>query len=166
MSRPAAQADASNVYGYFGEQRNRGLELSAFGEVQRGLRGIVSASFVDAKLTETARGLYQGNDAAGVPDKTFSAGLDWDTPWIPGLSLNGRAIYTSGSFLNAANSAKFDSWTRLDIGARYRTVIAGKPVVFRANVENLMNKNYWLTTGTYVTVGTPRTFVLSASIDL
>ena len=44
--------------------------------------------------------------------------------------------------------------------------VAGKPVVLRANIENIANKAYCLTTGTYVTVGAPRTLMLSASIDL
>ena len=34
IARPAGQADENNVYGYFGEQRNRGLELAAYGEVR------------------------------------------------------------------------------------------------------------------------------------
>ncbi|MGP1665937.1 MAG: TonB-dependent receptor [Rhodanobacter sp.] len=165
LSRPAAQADPSNTYGYFGEQRNRGLELSAYGELRRGLRGIASVAFVDPRLTSTASGINQGNDAAGVPDRTASLGLDWDTFSIPGLSLNGRVIYTSGSYLTAANALQFDGWTRYDIGARYRTVVTGKAVVFRANIENLFDEEYWLTTGTYVAVGSPRTVVLSASID-
>lgn len=166
IARPNAQVDtATNVYGYFGEQRNRGLELTAYGELQRGLRGMASVAFVDPKLTTTPNGVNQGKDAAGVPDTTASAGLDWDTPWLAGLSVNGRVIYTSGSYLTSANTQKFDGWTRYDLGARYRTAVAGKEVVFRANVENLLDKNYWLTTGTYVTVGSPRTLVLSASVD-
>jgi len=39
------------------------------------------------------------------------------------------------------------------------------PVVLRANVENLFDEEYWLTTGTYATVGSPLTVLLSASVD-
>ncbi|WP_293780132.1 TonB-dependent receptor [uncultured Oxalicibacterium sp.] len=165
LLRPNAIRNDTNALAYDGEQRNRGLELSAYGELKRGLRGMASIAFVDPKLTRTAGGINQGNDAAGVPDTTASASLDWDAPWLAGLAFNGRVIYTSGSYLNASNTQKFDGWTRYDIGARYRTAINGKPIVLRANIENLLDKNYWLTTGTYVTVGSPRTLVLSASID-
>ena len=165
ISRPNGQGVVGGAYSYSGEQRNRGLELTAYGELRRGLRGIVSAAFTDPELTKAPAGLNEGNDAAGVPDLTASASLDWDTPWVPGLALNGRVIYTSGAYLTTANDQKFDSWTRVDIGARYRTAIGGKQVVFRANIENLFDKDYWLTEGTYVTVGAPRTAVLSASID-
>jgi iron complex outermembrane receptor protein len=99
-----------------------------------------------------------------VPKRTFNLGLDWDTPWVPGLSLNGRVINTSSVYADAANRLSVPSWTRLDIGARYATKVANKPVTFRANLENVFDKNYWVTS-TYVTVGAPRTLMLSASID-
>jgi len=165
ITRPNSMTDpATNVYSFGGEQRNRGLELTAYGEIQRGLRVMASAAFNDAKLTRTAGGTNQGNDAAGVPNRTFNLGLDWDTPWAQGLSLNGRVIHTSSVYADAANRLRVPAWTRLDIGARYATKVASKPVVLRANLENVFDRNYWVTS-TYVTVGAPRTLMLSASID-
>lgn len=165
LSRPNSVRTAANELAYDGEQRNRGLELSAYGELLPGLRGLASVAFVDPKLTKTASDAERGNDAAGVPDTTFSGALDWDVPWIPGLSLNGRVIYTSGAYLTAANDTSFDDWTRIDVGARYVMEVGNTPLVLRANVENLFDEEYWLTTGTYATVGSPRTVLLSASVD-
>ena len=165
ITRPSSTTDAvTNIYSYGGEQRNRGLELTMYGEVQRGLRAMASASFNDAKFTRTQGGLNQGNDVNGVPDRTFNVGLDWDMPWVPGLSLNGRVINTSSTYYDAANLLRMPSWTRVDLGARYATRVANKPVTFRANLENVADKAYWVTS-TYVTVGAPRTLMLSASID-
>lgn len=165
ITRPNATTDTvTQVYSFGGEQRNRGLELTMYGELQRGLRAMASASFNDAKLTRTQGGVNQGNDANGVPDRTFNVGLDWDTPWVPGLSLNGRVINTSSTYYDAANLLRMPSWTRLDIGARYVTKLAGKPLTLRANLENVADKAYWVTS-TYVTVGAPRTLMLSAAID-
>lgn len=156
---------ATQFFGYTGEQRNRGIELNAIGEITRGLRGNVSLTLLDPKLTKTTNGLNQGNDAAGVPNRRFSAGLDWDVPGVPGLALNGRVIHASGAYLTDSNALRFDGWTRLDVGARYRFEASGKAVVLRANIENLADKNYWLTTGNYVAVGAGRTLMLSASVD-
>ncbi|WCM86776.1 TonB-dependent receptor [Acidovorax sp. NCPPB 3576] len=165
IKKPSAVTDpVTNVYSFGGEQRNRGLELTAYGEVQRGLRLMASAAFNDAKLTRTAGGLNQGNHAAGVPDRTFNLGLDWDTPWVQGLSLNGRVIHTSPVYADAANRLRVGNWTRLDIGARYATKVSGKPVVLRASLENAFDKNYWVVSN-YVTVGAPRTVMLSAAVD-
>ncbi|WP_229722824.1 TonB-dependent receptor [Xylophilus rhododendri] len=164
LKKPSAITE-NNIYTFGGEQRNRGLELTAYGEVQRGLRLMASATFLDAKLTRTAGGTNQGKDAPGVPDSTYNVGLDWDTPWVPGLSLNGRVINTSSMYYDSANLLKMPSWTRVDLGARYATNIAGKKVVFRANLENVADKGYWVVASGYVTVGAPRTLMLSAAID-
>jgi iron complex outermembrane receptor protein len=165
ISRPSQVRTASNALAYDGEQRNRGLELSAYGEIAPGLRGLASATFLKPELTSPANPLERGNDAAGVPDFTASAGLEWDTPWLRGLSLNGRVIYTSGSYLTTANTVRFPDWTRVDLGARYTTTIYERPVTFRFNVENVFDRRYWLTTGNFVTVAAPRTFVGSATVQ-
>lgn len=165
IARPAGQADENNVYGYFGEQRNRGLELAAYGELQEGLRVMASAAFTQGKLTKTQNGVNEGNRAAGVPSSTFNLGLDWDTPWVDGLSLNGRVIRTSSMYLNNTNTLRLPGLTRFDIGARYRMEIAGKSVVLRANIENLTDRRYWLASGSFATNGAGRTYMLSASIN-
>lgn len=164
ITLPSSVRTASNELAYDGEQRNRGVELSAYGLLMPGLRGMASAMFLRPELTNPSNPLERGNDAPGVPDMTFSAGLDADVPWIAGLAVNGRVIYTAGSYLTSANLLKFDDWTRVDIGARYTTTaINGKPVTFRANIENLFDKTYWLTTGSFATVASPRTYLVSAA---
>lgn len=166
ITRPSSVTDpVTTVYSFDGEQRNRGLELAAYGEVLSGLRLMASVTFYDATLMHTAGGVNDGNDANGVPKRAFNFGVDWDTPWVQGLSLNGRLITSSSLYFDAANSIKVPGWTRMDIGARYRTRIAGKSVVFRANIENLFNDNSWLVSGTYATVAAPRALLLSAQID-
>ncbi|WMD19741.1 TonB-dependent receptor [Achromobacter seleniivolatilans] len=169
IDRPNAMTNpVTNVYSFDGEQRNRGIELSAVGEVTPGLRLMASATFYDAKLERTAGGVNQGNNANGVPKRTFNLGADWDLPWVRGLSLNARAIHTAATPYDAENTLTLPSWTRYDVGARYRTEIMGKQVTFRANVENVFNKSYWLSSSTLLTVGTvaaPRTVLLSAQVE-
>lgn len=170
IDRPNAITDpVSNIYSMDGTQRNRGLELSAVGEAVRNLRLMASATFYDARLKRTAGALNQGNDANGVPKHTINLGADWDLPWVSGLSVNARSIYTAATPYDVGNTLTLPSWTRVDLGARYRTTIMGKPVALRASVENVFNKNYWLSSSTLLTVGTaaaPRTVLLSAQFDL
>jgi iron complex outermembrane receptor protein len=166
ITRPSAVTDpVTTIYSFDGEQRNRGLELAAYGEVMRGLRLMTSAIFYDATLSHTAGGVNDGKQANGVPKRAFNVGADWDMPWVPGLSVSGRMIYTATTPFNAANTLTVPSYTRFDVGARYRTRIMGKSVVFRANIENLFNRDYWLASGTYVTVAAPRTVLLSTTVD-
>ncbi len=165
LARPAAQEDDAGVYGYFGEQRNRGLELTAYGELQPGLRLMASVAFTQGKLTKTQDGINEGNTAPGVPSRTANLGLDWDTPWVEGLSLNGRVAYTSSSYISAANTLSLPAVTTFDVGARYRTKVAGKTVVLRANIDNVTDKEYWLASGAFATNAAGRTVMLSASVD-
>ena len=169
IDRPNAITDPLTlVYSLDGTQRNRGLELSAVGEAAPGVRLMTSATFYDAKQQRTAGGVNEGKKATGVPKNAFNAGVDWDLPWISGLSLNARGIHTAKLAQNVTNTVYISSWTRFDIGARYRTALMGKPVVLRASVENVANKHYWLSSSTLATVGTaaaPRTVLVSAQVD-
>lgn len=168
IARPSLITTPANVRAYDGEQRNRGLELNAYGLLIPGLRGMVSATFLRPEITKSSTPAEIGKDAAGVPGRTFSGSLDWDTPWVTGLSLNGRVIYTSGSYLTNLNNSwqRYSDWTRVDIGARYTTAFNGRPVTIRANIENLFDNRYWLTTGAFVTAASPRTYLISAAFDL
>jgi iron complex outermembrane receptor protein len=167
IERPNSITDpVTNVYSFGGEQRNRGLELTAYGELQRGLRLLTSMAFIDAELTRTQGGVDQGNTATGVPDFNYNLGLDWDMPWVRGLSLNGRVVGTSEVYMNTANTMTMDGWTRGDVGARYVTEVLGTPMVLRGSVENVTNEKYWLTgLNGYSTLGAPRTYMVSATFD-
>lgn len=166
IDRPNAITDPiTTVYSMDGNQRNRGLELSVMGEAVRNLRLMASATFYDAELQRTAGGVNDGNDSNGVPKRALSAGLDWDIAPVPGLSFNARAIHTGEIALNPTNTLYLPSWTRLDIGARYRTSVMGKPVILRAAIENVADKAYWLASGTFASTAAARTALVSAQFD-
>lgn len=148
-----------------GRARIRGLELSAYGELVRGLRFNASGTFFDSKQSHTADGATDGLDVGAVPSHNFNLGLDWDTPWMKGLVLNTRVTNTGAMWYSDTNKLKVPGWTRLDIGARYITKTAGQVVTYRANIENLFDKNYWVMQNGYVGTSSGRTFVLSAQVD-
>lgn len=156
---------SGNTFGVFGEQRNRGVEATFAGEVARGVRLLGGISYIDGVINKAVDPALEDNKAIGVPDWQFNLGAEWDTPFVPGLTLSGRMIYTASTYLDAANTLSVPGWTRFDAGARYETKVSGKPVTFRLNVENLFDRDYWGTaTAGYLFVGAPRTVTLSASI--
>ena len=161
---------ATRVFGIDGEQRNRGLELSAFGEPLRGLRVLGGATFLDATQQRTAGGLTNGKDAIGVPDLQANLGVDWDVPGVRGLSVSARALHTASQAVNAANTQELPSWNRLDASARYHFDVDGHGVTLRLRVDNLTDKKYWASAGGaqgsgYLVLGAPRTFALTASTE-
>ncbi|MFN3856884.1 MAG: TonB-dependent receptor [Caulobacter sp.] len=169
VTQPSAFVQ-NNRFGANGEQRNQGLELSLFGEPASGLRLLGGATFIDAELEKTAGGVLDGKQAIGVPERQASFNVEWDVPAVSGLTLDGRVVYTGEQQANAANTVQLDSWTRLDLGVRYRVTIADKPVTFRARVENVTDEAYWASSGgypgaNYLVLGSPRTVLVSASVD-
>jgi iron complex outermembrane receptor protein len=169
VSQPLGYVE-NNVFGIFGEQRNRGLELSVFGMPARGLRVLGGLTLLDAEQRRTAGGVNQGKDAIGVPQTQLNLGTEWDIAQLPGLSLNARAVYTSKQYADAANTQRLASWTRFDLGANYLTKIMDRDVTFRARVDNAFDRNYWASAGGYPGAGylvlaAPRSVTLSASVD-
>ncbi|MBP1202118.1 iron complex outermembrane receptor protein [Duganella sp. 1411] len=161
---------ASKVFGIDGEQRNRGAELSAFGEPLRGLRVLGGVTWLDASQRRTAGGLTDGKDVIGVPKSQVNLGVDWDVPGVPGLSLSARALHTASQAVNAANTQNLPSWNRLDAGARFEMDLDGRTYTLRARVDNLTDKSYWASAGGaqgsgYLVLGAPRSLSLTASTE-
>lgn len=169
IQQPSGFTDpATLTYGIDGEQRNRGLEWSVFGEPFDGVRLWGGASLIDAVLTGTAGGLANGKTATNAPRVQVNLGGEWDTPFLPGLTVSGRLIHTGSQYLDAVNTQSIPAWTRVDVGARYRFERpGGQPITLRVNVENLFDKAYWAAAGsTYgLSPGGPRTVLLSTTVD-
>ena len=167
ITKPSGEVGADGVYSVQAEQRNRGVELSVFGEVAPGTRLMGGVTFLDGELTKSATPANRGNKPVGVPDIQANLWAEWDTPWLEGFTLTGGAIYTDSQYVNQANTQKLDSWTRIDAGARYATKIEGRPTTFRATVQNVFDREYWSGVASYgaFSPGYPRTLQLSATVD-
>lgn len=68
-------------------------------------------------------------------------------PGAKGLMLTGHALNTASQYANRSNTLDIPSWTRLDLGARYLTTIGNKLVIWRAHVDNVTDRNYWVSLG-------------------
>jgi iron complex outermembrane receptor protein len=154
---------ATNIFSVDGEQRNRGVELNIFGAVASGVRILGGGMLLDGKQTKTANGTFDGKNALNTPKVTLNLGGEWDTSLIQGLTLSARAIYTDSAYIDAANTQQIPSWTRFDAGARYALNTLKTPITVRANVENVFDRTYWMSSSLYR--GNPRTLTLSATID-
>lgn len=166
IQKPSGEL-AAGRFSAQGEQRNRGVEVSVFGEVAPGTRLLGGVTLLDAQLTKTGVAANQGNTPVGVPKVQANLWAEWDAPWVEGLTLTSGAIYTASQYVNQANTQQLDAWTRFDIGARYSTRIAERPTTFRATVQNLFDREYWSGVASYgaFSQGSPRTLLLSATVD-
>ncbi|MGB3721723.1 MAG: TonB-dependent siderophore receptor [Pacificimonas sp.] len=162
IERPGEGVRPDGNYGYVGDQRHQGLELTMNGELAPGLRLIGGAALTDAEL-------IGGNEVAGVPEFTANADIEWDLPFVSGLTLTGRAVHTGAQWVDAANTLEVDAWTRFDVGARYVLTAGDTPVTLRLTVDNVANERYWAssfdTFSAALLQGQPRTVKASVSAD-
>lgn len=160
---------ARPTYADGGEKRVRGVEWNTFGELARGVRVLGGVTYSQGKQTKTSFGRYDGNTAVGAPRWQANTGLEWDTPWIAGLTLSARVQATSSQYADAANKLKIPGWGQLDLGARYAMLVNGKDVVLRLNVNNVFDKHYYAgsfsDTTPIATLGPARTVTASANIS-
>jgi iron complex outermembrane receptor protein len=166
ITRPSSYVNAAtNSLVVDGQQRNQGIEFTMFGEPVPGFRPIGGFSILNAIQTNTLNGTNNGKYAVGVPTFQANLGFDWETPWVKGLAVGGRVVYTGSTFLDAANLQPVPAWTRVDLSASYTFERAdGKPISLRGQVINVGNNNYWMA-ASGLTQGQPRTFMLSLTAD-
>lgn len=170
IEKPSGQLETVNgqlVFGEFGEQRNRGLEISTFGEITPDIRVIGGVTLIDAELTDTASAATEGNTPVGIPWGQLNLGAEWDTPFLDGFTLTGNLIAVSEQEVNNQNTQDIPAWGRIDLGLRYETELAGNPALIRGSVQNVLDTDYWAGVASFSTLaqGTPRTFLLSVTTE-
>lgn len=170
IEQPRAYINESNVFVADGDNRHRGVELNFFGVVADNVRLLGGFTFLDAIQQNTGSAATDGKRVIGTPKDYGSVGVEWDIPGMSGLMVEGRVVYTGSSYADAVNTLLVPGWTRLDLGARYETIVGGKPLTIRGRIDNVTNRDYWSTVGGYpgagyLSVGTPLVFSLSASVN-
>jgi iron complex outermembrane receptor protein len=172
IKQPAYATDATTrVFGPNGKREIPGVELNVFGEPVKGTRLLGGVMYIDSKLTNTTGGTFDGNRAPATPEYNVNLGAEWDVPSVQGLTLTTRGIYSSSQYLDQSNTKQIDSWERFDVGARYGFKVDEKNITLRANIENVADKRYWSSAGASddsepgLTLSTPRTYLLSATVD-
>ena len=173
IEKPSAFTNPdTNIFGVYGEQRNRGVEWSFFGELQPRLRLMGGASYTQAELTKAVSGSTEGKQVTGVPKVIAKLGTEYDLIDVPGLTLTGNVNHTGKQFATNDHRVSLSPYTTFDLGARYAFKVESKPVTLRATVENVANKAYWLGSwsggdgsGLSGGLGAPRTLLLSGTVD-
>ena len=165
ISRPGYYTNSANIFTADGEQRYRGLELSAQGKLSRQLSWQSSAQLLDAEFRDIGAA-YDGKLPENASRQTASAFLSYELDAVPGLSFNGGAYYTGRRPVNDLNQAFLGGVTLFSAGGRYVSTVMGKRTSWQANIDNAADKRYWAGAGTRLASGAPRLIKLSVKVDL
>ncbi|ODC05089.1 ferric anguibactin receptor [Terasakiispira papahanaumokuakeensis] len=166
IKRPSSYTDpVTNIFSSGGEQRNRGAEWSFFGRALDNLRLMGGVAYIDAELTQTADGINQGNQAPGIPKWTGKLGVEWDISALPGLTMTGNATSISKQYVADDNDLALPGRTLYNLGARYAMDLSNHALIWRLDIKNLTDKQYWAAAHySALAVGAPRTVMLSATM--
>ena len=156
-----------------GMERNRGIEFNAYANLlSKTLRPTFGVMYLQSivKNYPNARDMLVNGVQVANPRVIAKAGVEWDTPFAKGLTLNGNVSYFGKSYQDTQKQYAFPSYTLVDVGARYKTKLGKNTLTVGSSVENLFNKNYWqVQRGQYdrsfTVVGMPRTYWLKAELD-
>ncbi|MDL5367582.1 TonB-dependent receptor [Xanthomonas sp. NCPPB 2654] len=88
--------------------------------------------------------------------------VDYAFPGIDGLSVYAALRYFGDVWYDSANTLKLPDYTLANLGAGYRMRMRGHPLTWRASIDNLTDRKYWITNS----VGAPRTYALSVQFEL
>ncbi|ADU72413.1 TonB-dependent siderophore receptor (plasmid) [Pantoea sp. At-9b] len=144
LKRPFAYVDPSDmVYKEQGDQLNKGLELTASGNVFDGLNIYSGVTFLDPKLKNTVSADTSNKRVVGVPKVQGNVLVEYNLPSMPELVYSANVHYTGKRASNDLNTTWADSYTTLDLGTRYTTMVGNIPTTLRVAVNNVTNEHYW-----------------------
>ncbi len=177
IERPFANIDLTdNVFRITGDQINKGLELSAVGEIYHGLRIYGGLTLLNARLEDTPLAATNDKIYVGAPKVKGNTLFEYQITAVPGLVAVFNYQFTGPRPGNDTNSFFVAGYNLFDLGARYTSNVATLPVTWRLTVDNIADRRYWSTIGPsnltgantgnlLAHFGSPRTVLASASVS-
>jgi len=142
--------DLTSETNQIGEQRHKGVELTAQGAATDRLFVMASTMYLDANYERDEE--LEGKRPTDAPK--WSASLWTRYELNDAIAFNAGAFYEGERFADSANTITKDAYTRVDVGATYKLKVSKTDVNLRLNIENLFDEDYLAGGGTNnVTIG-------------
>jgi iron complex outermembrane receptor protein len=176
IKRPFANINPlDNVFEISGEQVNKGLELSAVGQVVEGLTMYGGITLLNSKLQNTPLAATNDQPYVGTAKVKGNVLLEYHVRALTGLVATLDYQFAGPRTGDDTNQFTVAGYNLIDVGGRYTLKMWGTPVAWRLAVENVADRHYWSTigpsnitganTGSEVAhLGAPRTLDASVSV--
>ncbi|RXJ97471.1 hypothetical protein CRV00_01160 [Malaciobacter molluscorum] len=162
MKRKKAETGSDNVYATTMKLQHRGIEFSTYGKITDGIRFSSALTYMKTKIKQTEQS-YSTDEVGGAPELLANAGIDFDIPFVKGLSFGNYLIYNDEQYIRDGSNVKLPSWTRWDMGLKYETKYKGNDLIVMFDINNVTNKAYYegASQWGHISSGEPRVFSLS-----
>ena len=166
VRKPYFALDPGLVFRELGEVRNRGIEVSLAGQITPRLSLVLGAVFLDATVSgdQVDQGLI-GRRPIGSIGRTVTGAVNWNLPWVDGLSLDLAYESSSDRTADRANSFVIPARYVVSAGGRYRFDLFGNPATFRAQVASLNNPYGYNNAGQGFIYNPSRRFQMNLTVD-
>jgi len=162
-----AYTDAgTNEYVEDGRQVSKGVEVTAAGGIGPYLTLGGGFTVLTAEVTEAAADSLEGKTPVSVPKRVAKLYSELAIPFFPRLFVSGDVSYTDEVYVDNMNNVSIPKVIVGDAGLRYVQPLQSHELVFRAHVTNITDKDYWISNGTTLSLGNPRTFAGSVTFTL
>jgi iron complex outermembrane receptor protein len=178
IERPFANVDpVDQAFKIEGQQVNKGLELSAVGELVQRLTVYGGVSLLNARLEHTPLAATNDKLYVGAAKVKGNMLLEYQIPAVPGLVATFNYQFSGPRPADDVNAFSAAGYNLFDLGARYTSSLMSKPVTWRLAIDNVADKHYYSTIGPsnltgantgnlLAHLGAPRTVLASVSVKL
>ncbi|MET0388354.1 MAG: TonB-dependent receptor [Polyangiales bacterium] len=168
VRKPYFTTDEQNVFGELGEVRHQGVELSFTGQLFERLTWVAGAVLMRPRVTGPAvdAGRIQPRPV-GQTSRTVRGNLNFRLPLIDGASLDLGFVHVGERSASSDYVLAAPAMTTLDLGARYRFNMFGRPSTLRAQMLNVTNTRGWRVLGSHTfRASSPRSLSVTLALDL
>jgi iron complex outermembrane receptor protein len=147
--KPQVGIDAvTDSFDFLGEVTHRGVETSLSGSLMPNISAVIGTVYTDARVVgPNVDARLIGSRPAGVPKLRAVAAINYQLSRRLSVDIGIEHLgeRAARSRLNAATGTQLeiDDSTVVDLGARYGAEVAGRPVVWRAQVLNVFDAFAW-----------------------
>ncbi len=166
VRKPYFALDPGLVFRELGEVRNRGVEVSLAGQITPRLSIVLGAVFLDARVSGDAVDLgLIGPRPVGSIGRTVNGALNWNVPWVEGLSLD-LTYQSTSDRVTAEDGLVIPARYVASLGGRYRFDLFDRPATFRAQIASVNDVYGYSNIGEGYYYNPPRQFQMSLTIDM
>jgi len=170
----ANPADA--YYTQNGKNEFKGIEYSITGKVAPKWNVMGGLMYLHGERTDTPSVSWDSTAKKLKPTTSKNGWYATGTPkWNAVLATEYEADQNNSTILRMNyvgkshvndNGVMAPDYMTFDLGYKHKTKINSTPVTLTAMCYNVLGKDYWISRGTSVALGAPRTMMLSAQFDI
>ncbi|OEY92758.1 TonB-dependent siderophore receptor, partial [Acinetobacter qingfengensis] len=164
IERGTGYANAQNQYVVDGIAQYDGLEFNGQFKATDFLRLNASGVWINAEYTKAADDIL-GKQPTAVARFQGSFGFEKDFRTVEGLTVHGNIKYIGKQYINNANTLHTSSYQVVNLGAIYRQNLGQHQLIYRAEINNLFDQDYWIASTNALQIGAPRTLSLNLQYD-